>query len=100
MRYWGPSHHSSHGSQIMYGARGASGTRCAQLSGLDYHERADRQKRFDLVDRAVVDRDASGGPVDVAGVENRLVGAMDSDPVARGNRVATEARHFALRDEL
>src|SRR5208283_1891489 len=59
--------------------RGASGTRRATGSGFDYHERAHRQKRFELVDRAVVDRDASGGPIDVAGVENRIVGAMDSD---------------------
>src|SRR4029077_17182402 len=51
-------------------------------------------------DRAIVDRDASGGPVDVASVQDRLVGAMDSDPVALGNRVAAEARHIALRDQL
>src|ERR1700730_1715436 len=104
-----PSHDSSHGCRIMRGEqrtrprRAASGDHFARYrppSGLDYLERADRQKHFELVDRTIVDRDTSGGPVDIAAVEDRLVSAMDSDPVALGHRVAMEARHFALRDQL
>src|ERR1700687_3722104 len=100
-----PSHDSSHGCQIMRGEqrtrprRAPSGDhfdRYRPPSGLDYHERADRQKHFELVDRAIVDRDTSGGPVDIAAVEDRLVSAMDSDPVALGHRVAMGTRAFAL----
>src|SRR5277367_3785312 len=94
------SHRSSHGRQIMYSARTASEARCALASGLDYHERAHRQKRFELVDRAIVDRYTAGGPVHVAGIENRIVGTMDSDSVAWGNRPASEARDFASLHQL
>src|ERR1700738_2230910 len=68
-------------------------------SGLDYHERADRQKHFELVDRAIVDRDTSGGPVDIAAVEDRLVSAMDSDPVALGHPGGMGAPQLALRHQ-
>src|SRR5438309_285623 len=54
----------------------------APMSGIDYHESADRQKRRHLGDIFVRDRNTSEGPVDVGHVEIRAVGAVDPDLAA------------------
>src|SRR5271156_172419 len=45
---------------------------------VDYHGCADRQKPRKLADILIVDGNATGGPIDVADVQDRIVGAMNS----------------------
>src|ERR1035437_8645205 len=66
-----------------------------RASGLDYHYRAVGEQPLQLFDIFVVHRNASGGPVDIAPVQDRFVAAMDSDSAAHAERMAVFVRHRA-----
>src|ERR1700733_15172674 len=63
---------------------------------LDYHDCADWQKPFELVNVLIVNRDAAGRPVDIADIQNRIVGAVDADLPA----FTRPSRYFAIIAQL
>ena len=67
---------------------------------IDNHHRARWQQAFELIDVVVVHRDAAGGPVYIAAVQLRFVGAVNSDSAADIHRAAVFDRHFATAAEL
>src|SRR3977135_1321084 len=54
------------------------GTSEATRSRINYHHGAWREQLVQFVDVLIAHRDASGGPVYVAAVQERIVGAVDS----------------------
>src|SRR5260370_42113389 len=62
----------------------------------DSHERAKGKKPREFDDIAVVDRDAACRPVDVANIEDGIVGAVDADLAA----FTDAAKNFAILAQL